>query len=83
VDAWRGVGRERSGNGNEVSAWPAAEKPAEHKEIRKMRFAVPCEGKRVAEQFGSASQFAFFDANPRSGHILQHQIVDAPGEGPG
>lgn len=47
-----------------------------------MRFAVPCEEKRVAQQFGNASQFAFFDANPRSGHILQQQVVDSPGQGP-
>lgn len=43
-----------------------------------MRFAIPCDGTHVAEQFGKASHFAFYDANPSSGHILREEIADVP-----
>jgi ATP-binding protein involved in chromosome partitioning len=43
-----------------------------------MRFAIPCEGPRVADHFTTASHFAFYDANPKDGEILQEIFVETP-----
>lgn len=43
-----------------------------------MRFAIPCEGPRVADHFATASHFAFYDANPKDGAILQEIVVETP-----
>jgi predicted Fe-Mo cluster-binding NifX family protein len=44
-----------------------------------MRFAIPCDGEEnVVETFGTASSFAFLDANPVSGHILWKQVLRLP-----
>jgi predicted Fe-Mo cluster-binding NifX family protein len=43
-----------------------------------MRFAVPCEGNRIAEQIGHAPQFIFFDANLGTGTIESEEVIAAP-----
>jgi ATP-binding protein involved in chromosome partitioning len=43
-----------------------------------MRFAIPCEGPRVADDFATASHFRFFDANPKDGAILPEIVVETP-----
>lgn len=48
-----------------------------------MRVAIPCDGQQVAEHFGHAAQFIFFDTDPDSGKITKEETVEAPPHQPG
>ena len=48
-----------------------------------MRLAVPCEGNRIADNFGHAPQFVFFDADLGTGQIEKEETLAAPPIQPG
>jgi predicted Fe-Mo cluster-binding NifX family protein len=48
-----------------------------------MRVATPCTGQQLAQHFGHASEFVFFDADPSSGEITNEQVIASPPHQPG